>query len=134
MFNSKAKNPFEESSTGANTIIGAGTSITGDIVSTGDIRVDGMLKGNLTAKGKVLVGPEAVIEGNVMGQQADILGKVVGIVNVKELLYLRGKANLEGNIFALKLQVEPTVTFNGQCHMGANVVELNAENASVVNQ
>jgi cytoskeletal protein CcmA (bactofilin family) len=131
MFNKKGS--FEESNIGANTIIGAGTTITGDLSSNGDIRIDGILKGNLDAKAKVLIGPEGVVEGDIHGAQADVLGKVIGKIKVKELLHLRGKATLNGDIYAGKLQIEPTVTFNGQCHMGANVVELNSERAAAVN-
>lgn len=134
MFNSKAKPSFDETSVSANTIIGSGTVITGNITSNGDIRIDGKLKGNLTALARVLLGPEGVVEGNVSGQQADILGRVIGTVNVKDLLLLRGKAYLEGDIFTGKLQIEPSVTFNGKCHMGANIVELNAERTTAVNQ
>jgi cytoskeletal protein CcmA (bactofilin family) len=134
MFNTKTRGAFDETSTSANTIIGAGTTIIGDIESSGDIRIDGILKGNLRAKLKVLIGPEGAVDGDIEGQQADVLGKVTGRIQVLELLHLRGKANLQGDIYAGKLQVEPTVTFNGQCHMGANIVDLNAERASAVNQ
>jgi len=136
MFNLKSKGSFDESSISANTIIGAGTTITGDLASNGDIRIDGTLKGNLSGKAKVLIGPDGIVEGDIEGVTADVLGKVTGMIKVKELLHLRGKAALNGDIYAGKLQVEPTVTFNGQCHMGANVVELNTERAtaSAVNQ
>lgn len=136
MFNAKSKAAFDESPAGASTIIGAGTVITGDISSKGDIRIDGTLKGNLEARAKVLIGPEGVVEGDIQGMQADVLGKVIGTIKVKELLFLRGKAVLEGDIYAGKLQIEPTAVFNGHCHMGANVVELNSERpaASAVNQ
>lgn len=134
MFNNKSKSSFEEAAAGASTIIGEGTVINGDIISKGDIRIDGTLVGNLSAKTKVLIGPEGNVEGDIEGIQADILGKVSGDVRVKDLLNLRGKANVNGNIYAGKLQIEPTSTFNGQCHMGANVVDLNAEKASAVNQ
>ena len=134
MFNQKSKGSFDESSISANTIIGAGTTIVGDMISSGDIRIDGILKGNLNAKAKILIGPDGTVEGDVEGLQADVLGKVIGKIKVKELLHLRGKATLHGDIYAGKLQIEPTVTFNGQCHMGANIVELNAERASAVNQ
>jgi cytoskeletal protein CcmA (bactofilin family) len=134
MFNLKTKGSFDESSISANTIIGAGTTISGDMESNGDIRIDGILKGNLKAKAKILIGPDGVVEGDIEGQQADVLGKVVGKIKVKDLLHLRGKATLHGDIYAGKLQIEPTVTFNGQCHMGANIVELNTERASAVNQ
>ncbi|MFN8244006.1 MAG: polymer-forming cytoskeletal protein [Ferruginibacter sp.] len=136
MFNAKSKTNFEESAANASTIIGAGTVISGDIVSKGDIRIDGTLKGNLEARSKVLIGPEGSVEGDIEGLQADVLGKVTGTIKVKELLFLRGKAVLQGDIFAGKLQIEPTATFNGQCHMGANIVELNSERpaANAVNQ
>jgi cytoskeletal protein CcmA (bactofilin family) len=134
MFNSKPKSSPNESPSGSTTIIGAGTVIKGDIESTGDIRIDGTLNGNLTATAKILIGPDGVVEGAIKGRQADVLGKVTGQMDIKEVLQLRGKCNIDGDIYAGKLEVEPTATFNGRCHMGANVVELNVELASVVNQ
>ena len=134
MFNSKAKLSSGELSTGSTTIIGAGTVINGDIKSDGDIRIDGVLSGNLFAKSKVFIGPEGAVEGDIHGEQADVLGKVTGQIKIKELLQLLGKCDVQGDIFAGKLQVEPTASFNGCCHTGANVVELKKELGNVVNQ
>lgn len=133
----KSKSASDAPATGANSIIGAGTVITGDISTNGDIRIDGTLSGNLRTGAKVLIGPEGMVEGDIRGQQADILGSVKGTITVNDLLHLRGRASIQGDVYAGKLQVEPTVTFNGHCHMGANVVELNApagELTAVVNQ
>ena len=127
MFNSKSKSSTTEFKSGNTTIIGAGTTIIGDIESTGDIRIDGTLIGNVNAKAKILIGPDGVIEGAINGMQADVLGKVTGQVNIQEVLQLRGKCNVDGDIFAGKLEIEPTATFNGSCHMGANVVELKVD-------
>ena len=129
MFSSKSKSEIEINPSSASTsLIGSGTTIKGDIVSNGDIRIDGTLKGNIIGSAKVLIGAEGVIEGDVEGQQADILGKVTGKIVIKDLLNLRGKAIITGNISAGKLQVEPTVSFKGQCHVGegtvADVVEM----------
>ncbi len=132
MFNSKTKT--NDAPSGATTIIGAGTTINGDIESSGDIRIDGTLIGNLNSRAKVLIGQEGVVEGDINGQQADIMGKVTGRVKIKELLQLRGKSNVNGELFAGKLEVEPTATFNGSCHMGANVVELTAELGNVASK
>jgi cytoskeletal protein CcmA (bactofilin family) len=129
MFNAKSKSENEISSPSGNSLIGTGTTITGDIVSNGDVRIDGILKGNIRGSAKILIGQDGLVEGDVQGQQADILGKVDGKINVKELLNLRGKSIINGDIRAGKLQVEPTVTFNGKCHMGteASVVEMQTE-------
>jgi cytoskeletal protein CcmA (bactofilin family) len=134
MFNSKSKSSFDDSPSGGTTIIGAGTAIAGNIDSTSDVRVDGKIAGNIKAKGKILIGPEGNVEGDIAGEQIDILGKITGVIHANDLLQLRGKAIINGNVYAGKLQVEPTVIFNGKCHMGANVVELNAEKALAVNQ
>ncbi|MFZ4058327.1 MAG: bactofilin family protein [Ferruginibacter sp.] len=132
MFNPKTRST--EPSTGSTTIIGAGTTITGNIQSLGDIRIDGTLVGNLSSTAKVLVGNEGVIQGNLKAEQADILGKVTGEVRVKDLLQLKEKCIVQGDIYTGKLQVEPSATFNGNCHMGANVVEISAERPLAVNQ
>jgi cytoskeletal protein CcmA (bactofilin family) len=126
MFGSKSKS-FDENPAGANSLIGAGTSILGDIESQGDIRIDGVLRGNLRGRGKILIGPEGKVEGDIEGEQADVLGHITGKIQVSGLLHLRDKAVVKGDIYAGNLQVEPTATFNGQCHMGANVVEMTNE-------
>ncbi len=134
MFNSKSKSSFDSNSGNASTMIGAGTIITGDLESNGDIRIDGTLIGNLKGKAKIIIGTDGKVEGNVEGLQADIMGHVSGTIKVQELLFLHGKTQVNGDIYAGKLQVEPTAVFNGNCHMGANVVELKTEVANAINQ
>jgi len=134
MFNSKSKSSFDETSTNASTLVGAGTTITGDIESNGDIRIDGVLKGNLKGRSKIIIGTEGVVEGDIEGVQADIMGQVTGKIKVQELLYLHGDTVVNGDIYAAKLQIDPTASFNGQCHMGAKFVELNNGIADAVNQ
>lgn len=132
MFSTKSRSELEiPASSSGTSLIGTGTVIKGDIVSSGDIRIDGILKGNISGSAKVLIGAEGVVEGDIEGQQADILGKVTGKIVIKDLLNLRGKSVIKGNISAGKLQVEPTVTFAGKCHVGegsvASVVEMTIE-------
>jgi cytoskeletal protein CcmA (bactofilin family) len=134
MFKSKSKSSIDEIPATSTTIIGAGTTITGNIESNGDIRVDGKIIGNLEAKAKVIIGANGVVEGDITGKNADVLGTVKGKIRMEDLLYLHGKAVVDGDLFAGKLQIEPTASFNGQCHMGANVVELKMERAIAVNE
>ena len=129
MFNSKSKSEGSEENVPASaSMIGAGTVLKGDITSSGDIRIDGTLRGNIIGAAKVIIGANGTVEGDIAGQQADIMGKVVGSIKVKDLLQLKNGSTVEGNISSGKLQVEPTATFNGQCHMGSNVVEMNTLN------
>ena len=121
MFNQKSKSDgSSESSTstpGGASLIAAGTTLKGDITSNGDIRIDGTLQGNMQCSAKVIIGANGVVEGDISGQQADIMGKVNGTIKVKELLQLKGGSVVSGNLHAGKLQIEPSANFNGQCHM-----------------
>lgn len=119
MFKGKSKSEFFAETSGSNaaSLISAGTTLTGDINSNSDLRIDGTLVGNINSTAKVIIGANGVVQGDINGQQADILGKVTGAVKVKELLQLKGSSVVKGNIHAGKLQVEPTATFNGECHM-----------------
>lgn len=117
--------PEKTSSGNGTTLIGSGTTLKGDITSNSDLRIDGTVIGNVHSSAKIVVGSNGVVEGDVSGTQADIVGKVSGNIRAKELLQLRGECEVSGNLYAGKLQVEPSATFNGQCHMGSNVVEMN---------
>ena len=123
LFKSKTKETANPS-TGSTTIIGAGVTLTGDINSVSDIRIDGTLKGNIISSARVLIGAGGLIEGDMDCRQADVMGKVRGNIKTREILSLRGDAHIAGDIFAGKLQVEPSVNFNGRCYMSSNVVEM----------
>ncbi|HEY0677899.1 MAG TPA: polymer-forming cytoskeletal protein [Chitinophagaceae bacterium] len=130
MFNSKSKSENNEENVPASaSMIGAGTTLKGDITSNGDLRIDGTLKGNIIGSAKVIIGANGVVEGDISGQQADIMGKVVGSIRVKDLLQLKNGSTVDGNISAGKLQVEPSAAFNGQCQM-ISTVNQNAETKS----
>jgi len=121
MFNAKQKPIMSNekiTGAGSTTLIGAGTTLTGDLSSTNDLRIDGTIKGNINSSAKVIIGATGVVEGDINGNAADVVGKVTGKIRVKELLQLRGECVVTGNIYAGKLQVEPSAVFNGECHMG----------------
>jgi cytoskeletal protein CcmA (bactofilin family) len=126
MFNTKNKPEMEQKVSNGNgtTLIGAGTTLKGDLSSNSDLRIDGTVIGNINSASKIVIGANGVVEGDLSGNQADIVGKVSGNIRTKELLQLRGESVVTGNLFAGKLQVEPSATFNGQCHMGSNIVGM----------
>lgn len=120
MFSNKKENGVV--ALGAMSIIGSGVTLTGDINSTADIRIDGILKGNIKSTARVFIGADAIVEGEIESQQADIHGQVKGNIKVKDVLNLRANASVTGDIHAVKLQVEPSANFNGHCYMNTNVI------------
>ena len=104
--------------------IGAGTVITGDIQSKGDVRIDGNLKGSVNTTGKLVLGKEGVIEGDVVCNNADISGTLKAKITVSQLLLLKTTAKLTGDISTNKLSIEPGATFTGSCSMGAVIKDI----------
>lgn len=94
-----------------------GTTIKGDISANGDVRMDGILEGNITLTGKLVLGEKGIIIGNVICQNANIIGQVTGNVSVKEFLSLYASARIKGDILSNKLSIEPGAYFSGACRM-----------------
>lgn len=99
-------------------MIAQGTSIVGDLISNGDFRIEGKLKGTITASGRIVIGETGEVEGEVSCQHADISGTVKGNLKVEELTMLKIHARFEGNITTKQLSIEPGALFSGECIMG----------------
>ena len=134
MFNNKSKeNGSSSSSSSSSSISGstnslvAGTSLEGTINASSDIRIDGTLKGTLECKGRVIIGPEGRVEGEINCQNAVIEGSFQGKINVKELLNIREKANIQGDVHTDKLLVQPGAIFNVSCSMGGQTLKAFAK-------
>lgn len=122
---SKEKNTTEKAISSSATLISAGTVLQGDLKSESDLRIDGTIHGNVISKAKIVVGPTGFVEGHIQGSQADVSGKVIGNISVKDMTQLREKCNVQGNITAGSLQIEAGAVFNGQSQMGSpNVVHM----------
>jgi cytoskeletal protein CcmA (bactofilin family) len=120
MFSTKDKfqGAIERNLTCNATLISAGTSLTGDVISNSDLRIDGTINGNVRCTARVIVGAGGFVDGHIESTQAEVAGRVQGDIMVKELLQLKGQCMVQGNIAAAKLLIEPTATFNGKCQMG----------------
>jgi cytoskeletal protein CcmA (bactofilin family) len=106
-------------------VIGAGTSVEGAILCDGDIRIDGHVKGTITSKAKIVVGPTGAVEGDLYCENADVSGKVFGSVETEEMLFLKSTAYIEGDLTTGKMVVEAGAKFNGNCRMGVKEIKPN---------
>lgn len=99
-------------------IINEGTKIKGDIIASGDIRIDGELVGNISAKGRLVVGPNGKISGEIICNNVEVSGNIKGKVKASELMNMKSTSRIEGDIVVGKLSVEPGSVFSGTCTMG----------------
>lgn len=103
-----------------------GTIITGNIVSHADFRLDGDLVGNFQSNGKIVIGPAGSVKGDIICKNADIEGKFSGKIQVTEILNVKSKAIIHGEVICGKLAVEPGAEFSATCVMKPNVKLLPA--------
>jgi len=99
-------------------IIAEGTLFEGTMQAESDVRVSGRIVGKLKVKGRAVIAPEGVIEGEVVATNATIAGTVKGDLIVTERLMLATSARVEGSIKTGRLIVEEGAIFNGECQMG----------------
>jgi cytoskeletal protein CcmA (bactofilin family) len=111
---------FNETDNTTINLISNGTEITGDIKSNGDIRVDGSLSGNLSTKGKVVIGPTGKVKGEVNCKNSEVSGIIEGKISVGQLLNLKASSKILGDIVTSKLSIEPGARFTGTCKMSDN--------------
>ena len=97
--------------------IAAGTVVTGDITANGDFRLDGSLHGNISLNGKLVIGEKGSVEGNIVCQNANVIGTVKGNLQVKEFLTLYASSVINGDIVTSKLSIEAGARFTGSCKM-----------------
>ncbi|MDR2962138.1 MAG: polymer-forming cytoskeletal protein [Bacteroidales bacterium] len=113
-----------DSSSFLTNMITSGTNIVGDVLCNSDIRIEGSLQGNLTVKGKLVLGATGEIRGEITCQNCDIEGKVEGRISTQELLSLRATAKVTGDIESGKLAIEPGAVFAGNCSMKQPAAEV----------
>jgi cytoskeletal protein CcmA (bactofilin family) len=84
------------------TLIGPGTTITGDVVFSGGLRIDGEIHGNVKAKNDqsstLVVSEQARIEGEVSVGHLVINGTVIGPVVSNSFLELQAKSRVTGDV------------------------------------
>lgn len=98
MFGSKRSKPQSR----IDCLIGAGTTIEGNLTFTGGLRVDGRVRGNVVAvddeAATLVVSEEARIEGEIRVSHVVINGTVVGPIHASEYVELQPKSNVTGDV------------------------------------
>ena len=113
-------------------LIGAGTEVNGDVSFTGGLRVDGVVRGNVTTAngetGTLVVSEHARIDGEIKVSHVVVNGAVNGPVTANDFLELQAKARVVGDISYRTLEMHLGAVVQGRLNHAepgtASVVEL----------
>lgn len=114
MFGSKTATPKEIGS-----LIGAGTTVTGDITFSAGLRIDGLVKGAVRCAaadrgGMLVVSEQGAIEGEVRATHLVVAGRIQGPVHALELLELQPKARVTGDVYYRALEMHHGAVVEGK--------------------
>ncbi len=91
------------------TLIGAGTRIEGNITFSGGLRIDGHVKGNISAEagqsGTLVLSEPARVDGEIRVSHVVINGQVMGPVYATEYAELQPKAHVTGDVHYKTLEM-----------------------------
>jgi len=100
------------------TVVGQGARIEGTLVSAGSLRVDGQVKGKITAEGDVALSPQSRVEADIHAQNVTIGGQFRGNAIAKGKAELTRGGRVDGNITSRTLVIAEGAVFSGQSIMG----------------
>jgi cytoskeletal protein CcmA (bactofilin family) len=111
------KNRKDRGGEGLNTIIGKDSMIEGTIKVQGGVRIDGAVRGRISASESLAVGDSGMVEAELAVKSAVIGGKVFGNIFAQDKVELQSKAVVEGDVTTKNLVVEEGAIFHGRCNM-----------------
>ena len=113
-------------------LIGAGTTLSGNIVFNGGLRIDGNVIGSVHASNgeasTLVISERAKVSGEIRVSHLVINGEVEGPVHATDYLELQPKARVKGDIHYLRLEMHVGATVEGRLVVegpsAGSVVEL----------
>ena len=97
-------------------IIGKNSDISGELNVSGTLRIDGMVRGKLNAE-CVIVSESAMVKGDIKAKTIIVGGKVEKNLIGEEMIEIKPKGAVLGEIFTNKFFVIEGGTFNGRVQM-----------------
>ncbi len=98
-------------------LISTDTTLKGEFHSEQDVRINGVFIGNISTKGKLIVGPVGSVDGTIVCKNAEIEGHVNASVDVEEMLAIKGTAKIIGDISMSRISIEPGAVISGKYTM-----------------
>ncbi|MDZ4141465.1 MAG: polymer-forming cytoskeletal protein [Methylotenera sp.] len=110
------------------TLVGADTSVEGDIHFSGGLRVDGTIKGNVTepnaSPSTLILSEYGRIEGTVSAAKIVVNGKIVGSVRAGQFIELQSKAHITGDVYYKSLEMHTGAVIEGKLvYLGDAAIE-----------
>ncbi len=101
-------------------VLGANTHLTGTLRAEGNVRIDGTFIGNVSTQGRILIGEQGQLEGDLVGDAVDVAGVVKGDIIARKVSVMR-TGRVWGDLCLEKLMTEEGAFVQGLVTMEESV-------------
>ncbi|WP_026528100.1 bactofilin family protein [Butyrivibrio sp. VCD2006] len=116
--NGKSEGSIDVAAEPITTFIAAGATLDGPFTAKESTRVDGIINGNVTIGGSLIIGQEAKIVGTVTAANLFLAGEIQGNVSVPQgKVEISDTGKLIGDLAAKTLVIDENAIFQGKCQM-----------------
>jgi cytoskeletal protein CcmA (bactofilin family) len=102
------------------TLIGLGSTLTGNLVCKGDLVVSGAIDGDVEVHGSITLADTGHWEGDMQASSAVIAGEIHGNLSIGERLEIRKTARIRGNIRAKTIAIATGAVIDGDMSITSN--------------
>lgn len=100
------------------TIIGPGAVIEGPLTTKDSTRIDGIIKGNVTISGALIIGQDGKITGTVSALNVYVAGEVTGNITAPQgKIEISDTGKVYGDISCKGIIIDENAVFQGKCEM-----------------
>jgi len=99
------------------TVVGKGAKLDGTLVSAGSLRIDGQVKGKISADGDVVLSEHSHVEADIHATNVTVAGSFQGNIVAGHRAELAATGKVRGNIRSKSLIVAEGAAFSGQSMM-----------------
>ncbi len=116
-----------------NTILDESFGFKGTIKFNTSCIIKGFIEGKIESTDKLVIGPNAVINADIIAKSLECFGEINGVVSVKEEAYFHSPATLNGSIKVPLLTFEKGCILNGHVEMNENEENKEYKNKNILN-
>lgn len=100
-------------------IVARDMTITGDMQTEGVVKVEGKVVGTIRATSQIIVSPGAMIEGDLLTNEAVVAGEVQGTIRASDRVELQATAFVRGDIYTPRISVLEGGRVSGEVNMSS---------------
>ena len=106
------------------TLIGPNTTLEGSLKTQGNLTVEGLIRGDVEAKGEIVVGGSGKIEADIFADSVTVGGHIVGEITARRRLEITETGRVTGEAKAASITVKEGGKVYGSFRMIGETAKL----------